>query len=94
MLKGNLGEAIGLGLAVVAPGKVVEGPRAVGDAPVCHDAIRIELERLAEALHALFLVEAEAPVQTEIEPALCLGGRRPDLPCVDAEIEAIHYASS
>ena len=72
MLEGNLGEAIGLGLAVVAPGEIVEGPRAVGDAPMRHDAIRIELERLVETLHALFLVEAEAPVQAEIEPALRL----------------------
>ena len=91
MLEGNFGEAIGLGLAVVAPGEVVEGPRTVGDAPMGHDAIRIELERPVEALHALFLVEAEAPVQAEIEPALRLGGRRPDLPRVGAEIEAVHF---
>src|SRR3984885_4594523 len=59
-----------------------------------HDAIRIELERPVEALHALFLVEAEAPVQAEIEPALCLRGRRPDLPRVGTEIEAVHYTGS
>ena len=59
-----------------------------------HDAIRIELERLVEALHALLLVEAEAPVQAEVEPAQCLCGRRSNLPRVGAEIEAVHYTSS
>src|SRR5258708_7918199 len=93
-LKRNVGEAIGRGLAEVAPSGVVESPGAVSDAPMRHDAIRIELERLVETLHALFLVEAEAPVQAEIEPALCFRGRRPDLPRVSAEIEAVHYTNS
>jgi hypothetical protein len=47
-----------------------------------------------EALHALFLVEAEAPVQAKIKPALRFGGRCPDLSGMSAEIEAIHYESS
>src|SRR5262249_7501202 len=93
MLEGNLAEAISFDLAEIAPGQVVERARAIGDAPMRHDAVGIELERLVKALHALFLVEAEAPVQAEIEPALRLSGRGPDLSGMGAEIETVHGGS-
>ena len=79
MLEGASSGGVRLFLAVFAPGQVVKGPGTVGDAPMSHDASGIAFERLSKALDALVLVEAEAPVQTEIEPALRLrrdGGDR------------------
>src|SRR5262245_3317379 len=90
MREGCTGGCISLALSEVAPGQVVERPAAVGDSPMRHRAVRIELQRLAEALHALRLVEGKAPVETGIEPALRVGRSRGDFPGMAAEVETIH----
>src|SRR6185295_10421973 len=55
-----------------------------------HRAIGIGLQRLLEALDGFVVIEAIAPIQTHIEPALgfCRSGRD-DAP-IGPEIETIH----
>src|SRR6185437_7464390 len=62
MRKSRAGGAIGLFLAEITPGQIVERAPAIGDTPMRHDAIRVGLERPHEALYALTLVEGKAPV--------------------------------
>ncbi len=60
------------GLGKIAPRHVIEGPRAIGGAPVGHDAVGVMFQRALEALYAFFVVEPKAPVEAEIEPVLRL----------------------
>src|SRR5271156_2354458 len=90
MLEGDPGGGTRLFLAMFTPGQIIKRPATVGDAPVGHDASGIEFERLEKALDALGLVEAKAPVQAQIEPALCLERRRGYGPCMSSKIEAVH----
>ena len=94
VVAGELGAGVGFLLAVLAPGEVVERADRVGDAPMRHDAFGIELERLAKALDAFLPIEAVAPVQTQVEPALRFGRGRGDRPGVGSEIEAVHRAAA
>jgi hypothetical protein len=70
MLKATLGRAVGLSRAMLLPGQIVERPGGIGDALMGHRAVRIRLQRLLETLDAFFMVEAVAPVEADIEPAL------------------------
>ena len=74
-------------LAELPPGEVVERPRAVGHAPMRHDASGVGFEGLLEAFDSFLMVEAEAPIQTEIEPALRLGRTGGNMSRVTPEVE-------
>ena len=91
VLAAELGGGVRLVLAVLAPGEVVERPAAESDSPMRHRAIGVEFESLEEALDAFLLVEAEAPIQPQIEPALRFGRGRGDCQGMRAEVEAIHF---
>ena len=78
---------------VEVPGQVVVGAGGVGDAPLRHGAPGIVLERLAEALDGLGVVEAEGPVQAAVEPDLRFGGFGGDGAGVGAEIVVVHGLS-
>ena len=54
----------------------------------------IGFQRLLEALDAFLVVEAVAPVQPDIEPALGLGRAGGDGAPIGAEVEAIHVFHS
>jgi transcriptional regulator GlxA family with amidase domain len=60
-------------LTELSPGEVVEGAQGVGDAPMRHNASGVGLERLLKAFDPFLMVEAKAPIQSEIEPALQSG---------------------
>jgi hypothetical protein len=62
MMESQIRNVIGLELSQVAPDQIVEGTRSISDTPVGHHAIRIERERVAKTFHALFLIEAKAPI--------------------------------
>src|SRR5271154_5311595 len=79
-----------LPLAEFPPGEVVEGPQAIGHAPMRHDALGVGFKGLLEASDPFLMVEAEAPVQTEIEPALRLGRPGGDCSGVTSEVEIFH----
>src|SRR5690242_1238666 len=68
----NAGAYAGLTLALFAPEQIVEGALTVGDSPIHHRALRIELFRFLETFHASFEIESETPVQAKIEPPLRL----------------------
>ena len=92
VLTGELGDRVGLLLPVLTPGKIVEGPGAVGCAPMRHRAFGIVVEGSEEAFDAFLLVEAEAPIQTQVEPALGFRRRCGHGPAVRPEVEVIHLA--
>jgi hypothetical protein len=75
--------------AELMPGQVVERTTSVGDAPVCHDAGRIIIERALEAADSLLLMEAEAPVQPSIKPGLRLWRLGGDFAAVATKVEGI-----
>ena len=77
------------------PGEVVVRPGRVADAPMGHGTVRVGLQRLLEAGDSLLVVEAEAPVEAAVEPALGVRRGGGHLPGVGAEIIGIvHVASS
>ncbi len=92
MLEAAPGRAVGLGVAMFLPGQIVEGPGGVSDAPMHHGASGIALQRLLEALDAFLVVEAVAPVQADIEPALGFRRAGGDGAPIGAKVEAIHAA--
>ena len=92
MLEAAPGRAVGLGVAMFLPGQIVEGPGGVSDAPMHHGASGIAFQRLLEALDAFFVVEAVAPVQADIEPALGFRRAGGDGAPIGAKVEAIHAA--
>src|SRR5689334_10962480 len=57
MVAAELGGDVGLLLAVLMPGEIVERTRGISHTPMCHDALRIDFERLAEAFDRLLPVE-------------------------------------
>src|SRR5260370_18126021 len=63
MIETALSCPVRFGLAMLLPGQVVEGPGAIGDAPMRHRTAWVEFQRLLKTLYALFVVEAFAPVQ-------------------------------
>src|SRR5580704_8775538 len=72
MREGERSNGRRFGCAKIAPGQIVERPGRVCDSPVGHQAVRVRLKRLPEALDALLLIESVAPVKPEVEPLLCL----------------------
>jgi hypothetical protein len=48
------------------PGQIVEGPSGIRDAPMHHGAFGIAFQRPFKTLDAFFMVEAVAPLQTDI----------------------------
>src|ERR1700722_93561 len=72
VLERNSRRRISLRLAMIAPGKIVERSASIGDAPMRHDAFGVEFERLAKTLYAFRFIESEAPVETQVKPALRL----------------------
>ena len=90
MLEAAPGRAVGLGVAMFLPGQIVEGPGGVSDTPMHHGASGIAFQRLLEALDAFFVVEAVAPVQADIEPALGFRRAGGDGAPIGAKVEAIH----
>src|SRR6202000_2865056 len=92
MLEAAPGRAVGLGVAMFLPGQIVEGPGGVSDPPMHHGASGIAFQRLPKALDAFFVVEAVAPVQADIEPALGFRGAGGDGTPIGAKVEAIHAA--
>ena len=77
---------LGLGRRVV--GGVDVGSERVGDAPVAHRALRIELGGVAERRRRLAVVEAERERQSLVEEALRLLRRGGDRMVV--EVEVVH----
>ena len=77
---------------VLTPGEVVEGPGAVGCAPMRHRAFGIVVEGSEEAFDAFLLVEAKAPIQAQVEPALGFRRRCGHGPAVRPKVKAIHLA--
>src|ERR1700722_18504885 len=73
MCEGERGHGLRLLRTEIAPGQVVERPASIRDTPMGHEAVRVRLKRLSEALHTLFLIEAVAPVEAKVEPLLCGG---------------------
>ncbi|MEO6780604.1 MAG: hypothetical protein ABI196_06770 [Bradyrhizobium sp.] len=94
MLVGRTGRDIGLFRTVVTPRHVVEGPATIGDAPMRHDAFGIVFERPCKAFDALRPVEGEAPVQTQIEPALGFRRACRNSSAMAAKVETIHLSYS
>ena len=90
MIEAALGRAVRLGLAMLLPGQIVEGPGRIGDAPMHERAAGVGLQRLLKTLDAFLVVEAVAPVQADIEPALGFRRAGGDGAPIDAEVEAIH----
>ncbi|ESZ07858.1 hypothetical protein X736_09420 [Mesorhizobium sp. L2C089B000] len=76
--------------SVFLPGEVVKRPGGIGDAPMHEGAIGVRIQRLLEALYAFLMVEAVAPVQPDIEPALRLGRGGGNGAAIGAEVEMIH----
>src|SRR5258708_7575102 len=54
-----------------------------------HDAVGIGRESPLKAFHSFLLIEAEAPIQTEVEPTLRFRSRRRDRPGVRSEVKRI-----
>ena len=81
-------------LTELPPGEVVEGAQGVGDAPMRHNAYGVGLERLLKAFDPFLMVEAKAPIQSEIEPALCLRRTGGDMAGVTPEVEVLHASPS
>src|SRR5271163_4342421 len=79
-----------LPLTELPPGEVVERTQPVGHAPMRQDAFGVGFQCLLKAFDSFLMVEAKAPVQTEIEPFLCLGRTGGDLSRVTSEIEMPH----
>ncbi len=90
MIETALSCPIRFGLAMLLPGQVVEGPGAIGDAPMRHRTAWVEFQRLLKTLDALFVVEAVAPVQADIEPALGFRRSGGDSSSIVAEVKVIH----
>ena len=84
-----LRELIGFNLSQVAPNQVVERSTPVGDAPMRHDTVGVVSECPLEAFHPLFVIEAEAPQQPQVEPALRLGGRGADGARMGSQVKRI-----
>src|ERR1700756_5167486 len=72
------------------PGKVVERAQRVGDTPMRHNASGIGLDCLLKACDPFLMVEPKAPIQSEIEPALCLGRMGGNRSGVSPEVEVLH----
>src|ERR1700726_3597056 len=90
MFERGSGRRVRLFLAVLAPGQVVKGSAAVGDAPMRHHAAGIEFNCFVKTFYGFVLVEPKAPVQAKIEPALRFrrsGGNRAS---VSTEVETVH----
>ncbi len=75
--EGGLGRRMGsferlghVGVTERLPGLVVVGAECVGDAPIGHGAIRVNLRRLLKASDRFLVVKAIAPDQAAIEPQL------------------------
>ena len=77
----------GFPLTELSPGEVVERAQGVGHAPMRHNASGVGLERLLKAFDPFLMVEAKAPIQSEVEPALCLGRTGGDMAGVTPEVE-------
>jgi len=92
VLAGAPGGRVCFFFPVFTPSKVVEGPTAVGRAPMRHRAFGVLIEGSEEAFDAFLLVEAKAPIQTQVEPALGFRRRRRHGPAVRPEVEVIHLA--
>jgi hypothetical protein len=58
-----------------------------------HNAFRIGIESLLEALKPFLVVEAEAPIQAEIKPTLCLGRMSGDSSGMTPKVEIFHTSS-
>ena len=86
VIEATPGRPVQLGLAMLLPGQVVERPAAEGHSPMRHHTIGIGLERFAEALHSFIFVEAKAPIQPQIEPALRFGRSRRHRMMMGAEV--------
>jgi len=80
----------GFPLTELSPGEVVERAQGVGDAPMRNIASGVGLERLLKAFDPFLMVEAKAPIQSEVEPALCLGRTGGDMAGVTPEVEVLH----
>ena len=93
MLEAALRRTEPLGRPLLLPGQVVKWPGRIGDAPMNHGACGVGLEGPHEALDALVVIEAVAPVEADIEPALRLWRRGRDTAPVRTEVEAIHGSS-
>jgi hypothetical protein len=55
-----------------------------------HNASGVGLERLLKAFDPFLMVEAKAPIQSEIELALCLRRTGGDMAGVTPEVEVLH----
>ena len=76
------------------PGEVVVRPGGVADTPMGHGAVGVGLQRLLEAGDSLLMVEAEAPVEAAVEPALGVRRVGGHLPGVGPEIIGIVHVHS
>jgi hypothetical protein len=61
--------------AIPGPGLVIEWAGGVGDAPVAHRALGVQLDDFPETAHRLFLVKCVAPDQATHKPRVRLGHR-------------------
>jgi hypothetical protein len=59
--------------ATLIPGEIVEWSSSVSYAPMHEWAVGVVLQRLFETSDAFFVVEAVAPFEADVEPALGLG---------------------
>ena len=60
--------------------------------PIRHNASRIGIERLLKAFDPFLMVEAKAPIQSEIEPALCPGRTGGNMSGVTPQVEVLHVS--
>jgi len=54
------------------------------------EKLTVGLERLLKAFDPFLMVEAKAPIQSEVEPALCLGRTGGDMAGLTPEVEVLH----